>query len=101
MDLTQRSSLDSELCGSKALIFNFEKNLNEITLEQCKINYKKLSYLCHHYDPYDQSDIENTEVKNILNSTGLSEYIANPFEYTNLLLQMMDKSETKIKSLEH
>lgn len=99
MDITQNSESTRELSGPQELIFKFEKRLEMLSPDQLKIEYKKYSYLCHNYDPYDQSEIENNEVKNILNISGLSEFIANPFEYTNLLLQIMDKCETKIKSL--
>ena len=83
----------------KCLVKSFEENLLKLDKQELDLVIKKLSFLCLNYDPYD-SDIED-EVENIINEYQLEEYTSNPFEFTNIVLQILDKTENIIKSRVH
>lgn len=61
---------------------------------------KKLNFLCMEFDPYTDTELTQEE-QNIIEEYELSDYIGNPFAFTNIVLQMMDILETEIKSRSH
>lgn len=68
-----------------------KKNLKTLKLEQTKLNY-----LCINYDPYDALE-KPTEVENIIKEYKLEPFTSNPFEFTNVVLQILDRLEQEIK----
>lgn len=70
------------------------KNLGPKSLE---LVIKKLNYLCLEYDPYQTDEIPQT-VANILEEFSLWEYTSNPFDFTNIILQLLDIAEEKVKN---
>jgi hypothetical protein len=81
------------------LVIKFEESLIEMTKDQLDLAIKKLNFLCLNFDPY--SNYVSTEVENILSEYQLTDYISNPFEFTNIVLQILDKTENTIKSRVH
>ena len=77
-----------------------EKFISE--MQGLKINelitiQKKLNYLCLELDPFNKLDL-SIEEKNILNEFELNDSLTNPFEFTNLVLQLLDIVENQIKA---
>ncbi len=93
------NSTQASLDDKKELIENFQIKLENLNKEQLDLMVKKLNFLCLNYDPY-QLDM-GQEVENIINEYELSSFTSNPFEFTNILLQMLDKTENTIKSRVH
>jgi hypothetical protein len=81
------------------LIQNYEKDLKEMTSAELNLAIQKLNFLCLNFDPYSGHMI--TEVENIISEYRLAEYTSNPFEFTNLVLQILDRTENLIKSRAH
>jgi len=81
------------------LITRFDNYINKLGRKELDIVIKKLNFLCLNFDPYDQEP--SVEVENILNEYELEDYLANPFEFTNILLQMLDKTDNLKKSRVH
>lgn len=86
--------------GSKEqLVKNFETSIKSMDSKALKMVIKKLNFLCLNFDPY--SEHMSTEVENIINEYDLTPYTSNPFEFTNVVLQILDKTENIIKSRVH
>lgn len=82
---------------SKIHTDGFFNNENEINLtEKLQNDLKKLNFLCHNYDPFSGAEL-STELENIINEYNLSDYLLDPFQFTNRLLQIMDIAENQIK----
>ncbi len=86
----------SDLSQRQTLVLDFENMLKNMESGQLDIVIKKLNFLCHNFDPYD--DHMGVEVENIINEFGLEDFTSNPFEFTNVLLQILDKTENIIKT---
>ena len=86
--LTKSSSDTSALSTRQNLVLNFENKLKELNQDELNLVIKKLNFLCHNFDPYD--DHMSTEVENIINEYELDTFTSNPFEFTNVLLQILD-----------
>jgi hypothetical protein len=99
MDNNHSQSLAQTSSPKEILVQSFEENLKAMTKQQLDLAIKKLNFLCLNFDPY--SDHISTEVENILSEYKLSDYISNPFEFTNIVLQILDKTENTIKSRVH
>lgn len=80
-------------------LHNFEEYINKLGKKNLDLVIKKLNYLCLDFDPY-QLD-RSQEVQNIIDEFELEHFCSNPFDFTNTVLQMMDKTENLIKSREH
>ena len=91
----QLQSLDSR----QYLIKSFEQSLQSMDVKSLDMVIKKLNFLCLNFDPY--SDFKSTEVENIITEYNLEPYCSNPFEFTNIVLQILDKTENFIKSRVH
>lgn len=88
--------LDSQsLLKGRALDFTSE--IENLDLPLLKMTLKKLNYLSFHLDPYD---LDNTrqEVQNLIEEFKLSEFLGNPFDFTNILLKMIDTTENLINT---
>jgi len=75
----------------------FQLNIENQSMKDLNLTQKKLNFICHDFDPYNQEST-SIEVKNILNEFHLESYTENPFQFTNILLQLMDNLEQLIKS---
>ena len=80
-------------------LHQFEEQINKLGKKSLDLLVKKLNYLCLDFDPYALE--MSTEAQNIINEFQLDQFIYNPFEFTNVVLQMLDKTENLIKSREH
>lgn len=81
-------------------ISNFETTIESMGKEGLEKLTKKLNILCHSYNPYDNLDLTQVE-KNIIEELNLEHHLEDPFHFTNLVLQMMDKVENKLKQKIH
>ena len=77
--------------------FTFETKLKNNSVEKLQQKHLKLSFLCEHFNPYDTQEL-SVEVENILNEFELMKFIHNPFDFTNIVLRMLDQLDNQIKS---
>lgn len=59
--------------------------------------FKKLNFLGLHFDPFQEATIP--EVRQIIEQMNLEIHLSNPYQATNLLLQLLDDTEERIKQL--
>ncbi|MBC74931.1 MAG: hypothetical protein CME64_02860 [Halobacteriovoraceae bacterium] len=85
---------------SAELVQKFKKHVSGLGKKELELTQKKLQYLCLEFDPYQSDDLSNEE-ENIINEYELENSLSNPFEFTNIVLQMLDALETEIKSRSH
>ena len=78
----------------------FNSESDEKVKKGLENDLKKLNYLCHHYDPFSGPEL-STELSSIIDEYELRDYLADPFTFTNKLLQIMDKVENQIKKQIH
>lgn len=100
--MKNRSKLGTAQTGEtnvQDLICRFDKYIIKLGRKELDIVIKKLNFLCLNFDPYDQEP--SIEVENILNEFELNDYLTNPFEFTNIVLQMLDKTDNLKKSRVH
>ena len=76
-----------------------EEYINKLGKKNLELVIKKLNYLCLDFDPYAADT--STEAENILDEFELDQFCSNPFDFTNVVLQMMDITENLKKSREH
>lgn len=81
------------------LINRFEQHINQLGKKELDLVIKKLNFVCLNFDPYEQEP--TTEVENIMIDYELNEFMTNPFDFTNIVLQMLDKTDNLKKSREH
>ncbi len=55
----------------------------------------KLDFICQNYDPFNQK--EDLEVEKLIQELQLQDFLNDPFEFTNHLLQLLDKTQSQIK----
>jgi hypothetical protein len=79
---------------------NFKSEIAKKSRDGLKTLVKKLNYLCLELDPYNSLDL-SIEEENILNELEIKEYLGNPFEFTNMVLQLLDHVEAEIKTRSH
>jgi hypothetical protein len=77
----------------------FEDHIKSLGRKNLDLVLKKLNFLCLDFDPY--SDGMSQEAENLIEEFELSSYCSNPFDFTNVILQMLDKVENLKKSREH
>jgi hypothetical protein len=77
----------------------FEEYINKLGKKSLDLVIKKLNYLCLDFDPFELD--RSQEAENILEEFELEQFCSNPFDFTNVVLQMLDKTENLIKSREH
>lgn len=58
---------------------------------------KKLQFLGLNFDPF-QAEIGN-ECGQIMDQLGLREHMMNPYQATNILLRLLDKTEERLNNL--
>lgn len=73
----------------------FKNEIESLDISAQKMILKKLNFLSFQIDPYD-TDILSSEEKNIISEFRLANFMDNPFEFTNILLKMIDITEIEI-----
>lgn len=69
------------------------------TLAEVELLFKKLKFLGTHLDPFNPDT--SIECQQIMSQLGLHLYLDNPYQMTNMLLRLLDKSEEQINKLKH
>jgi hypothetical protein len=95
----QKTKLLGSYGGKEDHLHQFEEHIKSLGKKNLDLTIKKLNFLCLHFDPYALE--RTTEAENIINEYELDQFCSNPFEFTNIVLQMLDKTENLIKSREH
>jgi hypothetical protein len=78
----------------------FKSEIKAKSRDGLKTLIKKLNYLCLELDPYNSLDL-SIEEENIINEFEIKEYLSNPFEFTNMILQLLDHVEAEMKTRSH
>jgi hypothetical protein len=74
----------------------FTNELSRASSKSIGLIQKKLNFLCLELDPYNALDLSNEE-ENILNEFHLKDFLTNPFEFTNIVLQLLNITELELK----
>ena len=100
--MNKQTNLDNSSRPNRSLeiVENFTNELKKSSKNQLDLCLKKLNFLCLEFDPY-QTDYLKVEEENILNELGLMDTIQDPFEFTKVILQMLDNVETELKKRSH
>lgn len=69
------------------------------SLKSLKTHQKTLQFLAQDYDPFT-SEV-SSEARQILETYQLDGLLSDPFQFTNVLLQMLDLLEERIKTFIH
>lgn len=98
MNSLLNQSPSKDLLPHERFLVSFEKNLLEISdLKEVEILMKKLQFLGLNFDPF-QAEIGN-ECGQIMDQLGLREHMMNPYQATNILLRLLDKTEERLNNL--
>lgn len=84
----------------ESYVASFERNL--ASLEQAaevELVMKKLKFLGLNYDPFGPEVTD--ECKAVMEGLGLTPHLSNPYQATNLLLRLLDKTEERLNELKH
>ncbi len=82
------------------LVENFKNEIAKLSVKSLNNQIKKLNFLCLELDPYNAIDLSQEE-ENILNEFSLKSFLSNPFDFTNIILQLLDSAETELKTRSH
>lgn len=77
----------------------FEARIFAMNLEEAELLFKKVKFLGIHFDPFSPDIPE--ECQQIMNQLDLHLYLDNPYQMTNILLRLLDKTEERINNLKH
>ncbi len=100
MKIETNSSLAPEQSLLTLHAQSFENEIKDYDITGLKLVMQKLNFLSFEVDPYDISQLK-TEEKNILEEFKLSQFMENPFDYTNIILRMIDLVENEINKNYH
>lgn len=104
MEKQLNSSLPRRPSEKEDLVNCFTNEIQKLSLKKLSLKLGQLSYLAENFDPYqgvyNGLDI-SVELLNILNEFKLNEYTKNPFEFTNILLQLLDLTQEEAKKRSH
>lgn len=97
--MKNQSNLDNLVVQSQmeSHINNFNNEMCSKSRDGLEIALKKINYLCDNIDPYNCLDL-SIEEENIINNYELKEFLSNPFDFTNIILQMIDIVEAQLKT---
>ena len=97
--MDKRVILGKTIQGSpfEELLEKFKSRLAASGKKSLNLDQKRLNFLCLEFDPYNSLEL-SPEEKNIIEEYELEESLKNPFDFTNIVLQMMDVLEAEIKS---
>ncbi|MEX0798246.1 MAG: hypothetical protein WD025_02310 [Bacteriovoracaceae bacterium] len=100
MDKRTLSRENNEDLAGLELLEKFKARISKYGRKELDLVNKKLNFLCLEFDPYN--DLERSqEEQNIIDEYELNDSLNNPFNFTNIILQMLDALETEIKSRSH
>lgn len=97
MNSVQKHSLLFETESPETYVVSFEKNLLSLDLSATELLMKKLQFLGLHFNPFEEA--AGSECEQILAQLGLTAHVRNPYLATNLLLQLLDKTEERLNNL--
>ena len=83
---------------SPSLVSDFEAGLLSMrNLQDVELLMKKLKFLGLNYDPFNQEI--PSECREVMESLNLPLNLENPYQATNILLRLLDKTEEQINNL--
>jgi hypothetical protein len=98
MNSLQKQTIEELPESPETFVQDFLKNLllmNDVS--QVDILMKKLQFLGLNFDPFGQ-DI-STECQQVMDNLGLTNHLRNPYLATNILLQLLDKTEEHLNNI--
>jgi len=98
MSSNQKQRITSSSEGGVSTFDSFMKKLSAMKdSSEVELLYKKLQYLGVNFDPF--SGEVSSECQQILDNVGLVSEFVNPYQGTNLLLRLLDKTEEHLNNL--
>jgi hypothetical protein len=97
MNSLQQQEPSQESSTPEDYVTAFEAKLNQQDAAAVESLLIKLQFLGLHFDPF-AGEIAD-ECKQVMNNLGLNQHLANPYQATNLLLQLLDKTEERLNKL--
>lgn len=97
MDSVLKSHQATNAKSTEDLVEEFERKILASDLDQTELIFKKLKFLGLNFDPF-QPEL-NSECWQILENFGLLNQMSNPYQATNILLRLLDKTEEKLNNL--
>ena len=98
MSSLQKQSLLRREESQEMFIDNFETNLAAMKdISDVEVLMKKLQFLGLNYDPFMPEVTE--ECGQVMDSLGLTTHLKNPYQATNMLLRLLDKTEEHLNNL--
>ena len=93
-----KQEIPSKADSPEAFVLSFENNLqNLVHFSEVEILYKKLKFLGLNFDPFNPEVTEDCQ--NVMESLMITNHLKNPYQATNLLLRLLDKTEERLNSL--
>lgn len=96
MNKSQLENQSNQYIDNNNVICEFEKKASKLGKSGLEKLIKKINFLCLSYNPYENLDLTSEE-SSIIEELNLSDYLDNPFNFTNYLLQMLDIVENQLK----
>lgn len=90
----------AEISGERPedFVISFEKNLLLLqSVPEVETLMKKLQFLGINYDPF-QEEVSG-ECRQVMENLGLTRHLQNPYQATNILLRLLDKTEEQLNKL--
>lgn len=81
----------------ESFVRKFEQQLLAASLAEVELTMKKLKFLGLHFDPFNQET--SLECQQIMDNLELTQHLKNPYQATNILLRLLDKTEERLNSL--
>lgn len=97
MDSISKQQHFSNAQSTEDLVIEFEKKILFADLNETELIFKKLKFLGLNFDPFQPEP--NNECRQILENLGLLNQMSNPYQATNILLRLLDKTEEKLNNL--
>jgi hypothetical protein len=80
-------------------IKEFQQQLQTLELSELELVDKKLKFLGLNFDPFNQET--SPECEQIMDTLGLTVHLRNPYQATNILLQLLDMAEEELTKLKN
>jgi hypothetical protein len=98
MNSLEKQHLSHETETHETFLGSFEKMLHETSdVLEVELLMKKLQFLGLNFDPF-QNEIGD-ECGKIMDQLGLTNHMKNPYQATNILLTILDKTEERLNNL--
>jgi hypothetical protein len=79
-------------------VLKFETHLSEMNnWQDAELLLLKLQFLGVNYDPFADENPE--ECFQVIENLGLAEHLKNPYQATNMILRLLDKTEERLNKL--